>query len=255
MNERQDFYYWRVLATGICFTLFGVGGLLMGLVLFPILALFSRDPRVRTRRCRLVIHHAFRLFIKLIHSLGLLTYSLDGEESLRGEGVLVIANHPTLIDVIFLVAQIPNASCIVKAGLFQNPFTRGPVSWAGYIPNTEPEELFENCQRQLEEGANLVIFPEGTRSIEGRLHKFRRGAAYIWLRFNCDLALATLNSEPPTLAKNTPWYKIPRQRFHYSLKVRRAGETTLLQPVPDAGDDARSINRQWQEYFQQELTT
>lgn len=255
MMSTRDCYYWRVLGTGLSFTVFGIGGLILGLIIFPLVALFSLNQDKRNRRCRLLVHHSFRLFVGLMKHLGVLTYSIHGAEALKGEGMLVVANHPTLIDIVFLISLIPNASCIVKADLFRNVFTRGPVSWAGYIANNAPEELLDDCVAQIQDGANLVVFPEGTRTVPEEALRFKRGAAYIWLRSDCKLALATLSSEPPTLAKNTKWYRVPERRFHYSMTVRTADEPAIAGVMPSSNQDARRVNRLLQDYFQKELTT
>lgn len=245
---------WRVFATGFCFALFGIGGVALGVVVFPLVALLSPDRQRRIRRCRLLVHYAFRLFVGLMKRLGVLTYSVEGLSSLEGEGVLVVANHPTLIDIVFLISLIPNATCIVRAGLFRNIFTRGPVSWAGYIPNNSGEELLETCATELQRGSSLVVFPEGTRSVAGESLRFRRGAAYIWQRARCPLVLATLRCDPPTLAKNEKWYAVPERRFHYSIALRDSRAPGLRELLAGEGaGDVRHLNRRWQDYFQNEL--
>ena len=262
--RRGDFFHWRILATGFSFAVFGIGGLLLGLLVFPALALLTPEREARTRRCRKVVHYAFRLFVRMMRALGILTWSARGAERLQGEGKLIIANHPTLLDIVFLIALIPNATCIVKASLFRNVFTRGPVAWAGYIPNGSPEELLRDCERELRRGANLIVFPEGTRTVQGKALRFKRGAAYIWLRSDCDLVLAALDSAPPTLQKNAGWYKVPHRRFHFSIDARTAGEIGGAGSRPEAlaaaGDGAaasnrkaRSVNRRWQDYFSKTL--
>jgi len=255
MSKKQDFYYWRVIATGLSFTVFGGGGLILGVVVFPLIALVTPDPQRRVLRCRRVIHHGFHLFIEMMRFLGILTYSLKGLEHLAGGGKLIVANHPTLIDIVFLISRIPNATCIVKSELMRNPFTRGPVSWAGYIANDTPEGLLDDCAGLLEGGANLVVFPEGTRSVQGQTLRFKRGAAYIWLRSNCDLVVAILNSSPPTLSKIAKWYQIPDRKFHYTMDIRPGLEALAGVELSPAESDVRSVNRQWQNYFQQELTS
>ena len=66
---------------------------------------------------------------------GVLTYSVEGAEKLGRPGQMIIANHPSLIDVVFLIGLVRQANCVVKQSLWQNPFTRGPVRDAGYISN------------------------------------------------------------------------------------------------------------------------
>ncbi|MBL8508317.1 MAG: 1-acyl-sn-glycerol-3-phosphate acyltransferase, partial [Chitinimonas sp.] len=155
---------WRVIATAIAFSSFGLGGLLLRLVYFPLLQLIVRERARQTRLARLSIHHTFRLFIELMRVLGILRYEIVGAERLRRPGLLILANHPTLIDVVFLISLVPNADCVVKAALARNPFTRGPVRATGYICNDSGAGLVEDCVASVHAGNNLIIFPEGTRT-------------------------------------------------------------------------------------------
>ena len=254
MSVRQDWYHWRLVATALSFTFFGLGGLILGYVIFPLIALFSVDPQARTRRCRLLVHYSFRLFIGIMASMGVLTWSVHGRAALGKPGTLVVANHPSLIDIVFLVSMTPNACCIVKSELYRNFFTRGPVSWAGYIANDSPEQLIEDCAREMAQGATLVVFPEGTRSVGGQPLRFKRGAAYVWLRTRSELVLASIVVSPPTLAKNDKWYQVPTRRPCFSLDVCRADEAGVDRIGDEGQIDARSLNRLWQAYFEQEIT-
>src|SRR5450830_631977 len=125
--------YWRVLATGLSFVVFGVGGLLLRIVVFPLLNLMVRQPERRIAAARRVIRLAFRAYVDLMRALGVLRYEIHGLEKLERGGLLILANHPTLIDTVFLMAFVKNADCSVKGALWNNAFTRGPVRAAGYI--------------------------------------------------------------------------------------------------------------------------
>ena len=65
-------YLRRLIGTAIGFTVFGLGGLVQTIVLFPLIALFSRDQETRTRRVRALISRSFRAFIWLIQALGVM---------------------------------------------------------------------------------------------------------------------------------------------------------------------------------------
>ena len=145
MTKHSDWYYWRVLATGCSFTLFGLGSLVLGYLVFPLVSLGSRTPELATRRCRRLIQLSFQGFVGFITVMGVFTWSASKRELLARPGQLIVANHPTLLDIVFLIAMIPNATCIVKSELYRNIFTRGPVSRAGYVANDTPEKLVEDC--------------------------------------------------------------------------------------------------------------
>jgi len=188
-----------------------------------------------------------------MRSLGVLTLEVEGKPKLEQGGLLVIANHPTLIDIVFLISMIPNATCIVKAGLYRNVFTRGPVRWAGYVPNNSTEQLLADCARELAGGASMVIFPEGSRSVAQSALRFKRGAAYLWQRARCDVALVTIVSNPPTLAKHEKWYQIPPVRPHFKLVITADEEIAPAGGEGRASIEARVLTRHWQDHFEKEI--
>jgi hypothetical protein len=166
---------WRVPATGLCFACFGLGGLLMGVLAFPLLNLVVRDRVRRVRWSRALVGASFRGFVALMTLLGLVRVRWIGAERLQRRGLLVLANHPTLIDVVALIARTPNADCIVRAGLHDNLFTSGPVRACNYLRNDSGSAVLEGFRGSLDSGSNLVIFPEGTRSQPGRAMHLQRG--------------------------------------------------------------------------------
>lgn len=254
MSHRQHFYYWRVLAKVIGFALFGLGGLLLGYVMFPVVSLLSSDKKIATMRCRRLVQLSFRAFIGFLSKAGVLTCQISGAEELDSSGNIVIANHPTLIDIVFLISMIPNATCIVKTSLFSNIFTRGPVSWAGYIPNNEADTLIADSEAQLADNATLVIFPEGSRSVPDQPLKFKRGAAYLWLRTQCALSLVAITVDPPFLTKHEKWYQVPYSRPHFQLVVKEGGFARDAQTnARTRSIDTRTLTRQWQDHFTREI--
>jgi hypothetical protein len=132
-------YGWRLFATGFSFFSFGLGGLLLWLLVFPALSALPGSRRQKVSRGQRVVHYSFYAFIGLMHRLGIMTYEIVGLEKLNRPGQLIIANHPTLVDIVFLVSRIKEASCIVKGSLWRNPFMRGPIVNAGYISQRSGE--------------------------------------------------------------------------------------------------------------------
>ncbi|MFV8782827.1 lysophospholipid acyltransferase family protein [Microbulbifer sp. SA54] len=250
--KRTDRYWLRLLATATAFSLFGLGGLVLRFVLFPPLRLIYRDPAVRQRKARDIVQGAFRTFIGFMHITGIYTYRIAGEEQLQRPGQLVLANHPSLIDVVFLISRIPNANCIVKASLFRNPFMRGAVTTAGYIPNDDPEKIIAMAAASLERGESVVLFPEGTRSVPGRAMRLQRGAAYMALRSKVAPTLVTIRCNPPMLMKNVPWYSIPASRPHFDFVVSAGEQLIPLKELQETPLAARKITNQLKTYFTEE---
>jgi 1-acyl-sn-glycerol-3-phosphate acyltransferase len=191
--------------------------------------------------------------------LGIMTYEVEGLEKLQqSQQELVIANHPTLIDVVVLIGLMERANCVVKQALWSNPFTKGPVQNAGYILNAGSEQFIQDCVSKLQQdhAASLLIFPEGTRTAKGeQLNDFQRGAANIALRAGVPIRPVLITCTPSTLTKNEKWYHIPDRPFHIQVKVLDAIRVEdVLDDVTVNPKNVRQLNQQLQWFFNQELS-
>lgn len=218
MGSRLD-YGWRLVATGVCFTVFGVTGVVLTIFACPLIFLLVHPADHRKRVGQRLISASFAGFVRFMRALGVLTYEIRGLERLERTGCVVVANHPSLIDVVLLLAVMGRADCIVKDRLWKNPATGVPLRIAGYIRNTGGVGLLEQSCASLKEGNRLLVFPEGTRTRLGQPLRFHRGAANIAVYAGSDIVPVTIRLSEPTLAKHHPWYHIPHRRLHVTLSV------------------------------------
>lgn len=251
---RQDAWHWRLFATGMAFTLFGIGGLLLRIVVFPLQRLWPSDALTHRRHARQTIHWAFRQFVRFMVYTGILKIEVVNGERLGKPGQLIIANHPSLLDVVFLIAQVKDTNCIVRHGLATNRFTRGAVRNAGYVTNDEGFDMLDRAAQSLRDGETLIVFPEGTRTPPDGMPQFHRGACAIALRGAQLITPVVIHMNPRSLSKGEPWYRIPYRRMNYRIVV---GEPLYPEqwasqyPQPIAG---RKMNDYLHHYFEQELS-
>lgn len=254
MLERIN-YCWRLFGTGLSFFVFGAVGVAFWGILFPLFERFLGEGIEKKRRSRWLMNRVFRIYMDFMRTIGILNYEVQGGERLNVAGRLVVANHPSLLDIVFLISHIKNATCIVKPALIANPFMRIPINAMGYIYAEDPEVLVERCAAELREGGALIVFPEGTRTTPGQPIKFQRGAAAIALQAGAKILPITIDCSPTTLTKEEKWYQIPQKKFTLSLYV---GDDIELSPISaDAGRslDTRRITRQLENYFIEQLAS
>tara|TARA_R110000868_G_scaffold166806_4_gene400928 strand:+ start:6836 stop:7612 length:777 start_codon:yes stop_codon:yes gene_type:complete len=212
---------WRLVWTGMAFVLFGVGGLILTVTVFPLINLLIADREKRAIVAQRLVHWAFRLHVFYMTLFGVIGVKMIGVEKLETDrGVLIVANHPSLLDVVLLIAAMKRAQCIVKYQIWGNPFMRGVVSAADYIRNDgDPEKLLEDCGAKLARGQNIVIFPEGSRTVPGVPMKLQRGVANIAVRVGAPIRLITIDCVPPSLMKGQKWYQIPTVKSQFTITV------------------------------------
>jgi len=212
--------WWRVVATGFSFAAFGLGGLLLGGIVAPLLLLVVRHHQRRSALVRWVIHHLFRAFVAMMCGLGLCSVEVRHRERLRRSGLLILASHPSLIDVVILMALVRRADCIVKAGLLRNPFTRGPVRAAGFVCNDSGPSLIDDCVASVRAGNNLIVFPEGTRTPAGAsLGRLQRGAANLAVRGELPITPVRITCSQQMLGKADKWWRVPPAAGHFVIDV------------------------------------
>ncbi|NRA71320.1 MAG: 1-acyl-sn-glycerol-3-phosphate acyltransferase [Gammaproteobacteria bacterium] len=245
-------HYWRIFATGGCFAFFGFGGLLLSLLVFPIQKLVVRDVKKQKKLARKTVHLTFKFFIGLMALSGIYSFNLAQARILQDKrGHLILANHPSLIDVVVLISIIPNVDCVVKAHLFKNPFIRGVVKNTGYISNADPEGLLNDCHASLAAGNNLIIFPEGTRTTPGVSLKFQRGAANIAVRCQAKVSTVLIDFTPSALTKVVPWYKVPERKSIFTAQVIENSPAVPELSLDIVSKQVRQYNNELESFFKQ----
>jgi 1-acyl-sn-glycerol-3-phosphate acyltransferase len=210
----------RVAGTGFSFFIFGLGGLFLRITIFPLLNLAIHNHLLKVSLARGIIRLAFLGFVEMMRLLGVLRYETSGLERLQRKGLLILANHPTLIDTVFLMAFVKQADCIVKQSLWNNPVTRGPVRAAAYISNQNGPGLIGDCLTSLANRNNLIVFPEGTRTPANGKMEFKRGAANVAVRSRCNITPVLIRCRPATLGKGNKWWKVPPTVARFTIAVQ-----------------------------------
>ena len=249
--QRLD-HAWRILGTGAALTFIFFGGGVLATLALPAVLLMRTRQR---ERVQLVIHSIFRFYLVCITRMKLATIEFEQTDLLRVPGGrLVVANHPSLLDVVMLMALIPNAQCIVKNQLWNHRFLGPLMRRAGYIRNDlEPEELLAACQESLSKGQSLIIFPEGTRSEPGQPPKFRRGFANLATLAQAEIRLVTITCTPPTLIKGEPWWKVPPVRPVFRLVVGERLDADNYLGYPHRSLAARKLVQSLEHYYAEKL--
>ncbi len=191
----------------------------LGWSLIAFILSFILPPRIGHPLGRRSIGKGFRFLLRLMERSGLVELDLSALDTLRDARGLVLApNHLSRIDVMLIVSRVPDTVCIMKAGLEANP-ALGGARLAGYIPNDSGLSVIRRAAEALRGGANLLVFPEGTRTPDGRLGPFHPGFALIARRARAPVQPVLIESNTNYLGKGWPIWRRPDFPLRYRVRL------------------------------------
>jgi 1-acyl-sn-glycerol-3-phosphate acyltransferase len=145
---------WRMTLTAYCFLQFALQLLWLGKWQMPRLIRVADDPRDGRHRALYAAHRHVIHYLNTLDFLGLVKFRFDGD--LHRQPCLMVGNHPSLLDFIVLLRDLPNAICLYKAESLDNPVLSSFVQVAGYIegldgtPGASRRIVSACCERYAE---------------------------------------------------------------------------------------------------------
>lgn len=209
---------------------------LAAVVLYPLL---TREQGLAVGRAG--ISRGYELFWTLARWSGMLRIDSRALDVLRDEpGLVVVANHPSMLDALILIGRLPRGACIMKASLMRNPFLGAGARLARYIRNDSTKGMIRLAVQDLQAGGQLVIFPEGTRTTQSPINPFRPGFTLIAKLAKAPIQTVFIDTDSPYLGKGWPIWKLPPLPIRFTVRLGERFE-------PQA--DSEALLQQLQAYF------
>lgn len=187
------------------------------MVLGPLL-----PPRMGQSVGRHAICSGFRIYLAFLRVFCACRFELGGLEGLRRDGPMVlVANHPSLLDAVLVLSCLPNAVCVMKASLLDNILFGSAARMARYIRNDAPWKMLQNARRELADGAQLVIFPEGGRTRSFPLDRCMPSAGLIASRARVPVQTLLIEFSTPYLGKAWPLFRPPALPLRCRIRLGR----------------------------------
>lgn len=241
----------RVLFTGSAFAFFWSGGAVLSNVVLPFVGRGLPEPE-RRQRCREWVRWGFGVFHGYMRLMGLTDYDPRRVALELPDGpCVVIANHPTLVDVTAIVSVLGDLAVVVKGDYWRSGVSR-LLELCGHIRGgsdgaLEAASVAVQALERLRDGQSVLIFPEGTRSPRDGLHPFQRGAFEIARRAGVPVVALFVTADPPWLMKHQRWFEVP-DRMN-SMRVRRLE----ADPPAPGGRGSQELAAAYQALYQEHL--
>ncbi|WP_136524105.1 lysophospholipid acyltransferase family protein [Geomonas ferrireducens] len=165
---------------------------------------------------------------------------VEGLEMVPTEGpVIYMGNHQGNFDILALTRAIPRLfSWVAKEELFRVPVFGAAMRRAGYIPLDRSDgrkalKSMNQAAQRIASGASVVIFPEGTRTKDGALLPFKRGAFMLAVRAGVPIVPFTINGSRAINPRNRIELRPGTIRVSFGAPIEVAGvaEAELLERV------------------------
>ena len=200
---------------------FGIGAIILAILVFPFIRLFTLHKSDFGIIARAYVSHTFRVFLKNLEICKTSILKVEDRQAFRDiHSKVIIANHPSLLDFVYIMSLVPNSTCIVRGSLTRTPL-RGVIKQAYITNNTDFNEVLVECKKLTDKGCNVIVFPEGTRSPRVGQNNYKKGAARIALYCGCDVQpLFIGGSDKYGLGKTDPlWSYNHVEKYLYDIKM------------------------------------
>jgi 1-acyl-sn-glycerol-3-phosphate acyltransferase len=232
----------------ICYWGFVLGS---SMVLFPLAALIRFFTQLFDRRLALL--HRFTCFWAALYTWVYPRWrvSFEGREKLaRNRPVVFVANHQSLVDIFVLFRLFVHFKWVSKAENFRIPFIGWNMSLNKYIRLDRGSRsgnlgMIRSAASAIRGGNSVMIFPEGTRSTDGTLQKFRPGAFELALMTSAPVQPIVIDGSAGALPKRS-----------YVLRGTHRIRVKVLDPIgPEKhkADSAATLKEEIRDLFAEEL--
>mgnify|MGYP002260746343 CR=1 FL=1 len=179
-------YAWRRPAHDVCFA--GFFGQPLALALASLRNVVRYHDDVRAGTWHYLSPGTMQRPGELALGIAGVRIDMEGEDNIPSGACLFMANHTSAVDPVAVFVAIPRRiAFLAKKEIFRMPLIGWAMRLAGFIPvdRSSREAAAASADvatEQLRAGASMVIYPEGTRSPDGKLLPFKRGGFLMAIR-------------------------------------------------------------------------
>ena len=191
----------------------------------------------------------FRVYLWALSAMAACRFDLSELDVLYAEprGLILAPNHPSLLDAVMVISKFPNVACIMKSSLMDSVLFGSGARLARYIRNDPPLRMIKDAVRALDEGSFLLIFPEGTRTVDAPLNAIKPSIGLIAKRARAPVQTLLIETDTAFLSKGWPLLRRPNMPMRYKIRLGKRFEA----PTSNASEFVADIEA----YLRDELNS
>lgn len=201
----------------LSFVIFGIGAIFLNFIIFPMANFFLKDKQLLYFYSD-IIHNTWKWFVRILIFFKIIKLNITDLDNIKQiKQKIIVATHPSFIDILILIALIPRTTCIVKYSLSKNPILFNLVNSIFIMEDESLEKLKEHTKKMIDNGFNVVIFPMGIRHRRNEFPKIKKGAATIAMNANSNIVALKYYTDFDFLFISQPVYEAGEKAVTYDL--------------------------------------
>ncbi|MFT3932344.1 MAG: 1-acyl-sn-glycerol-3-phosphate acyltransferase [Chitinophagaceae bacterium] len=218
-NGRFPWTFFSLLKSAFAFTYFASGSVVVALtaLLFVKLNPFNKE------KGKLVYHTLLSKFSRsLLYIMpNVKKRIINPLKENFSKPAVIICNHSSSLDVLLAMMMHPKVILFINKRVWNLPFVGFVVRTADFFPTTEnTEEGLDKIAERVKQGYSVVVFPEGTRSLDGEIKRFHKGAFYVAEKLNLDILPVLIHGTHYALSKDDFLVKDGQLTLSYLLRIQ-----------------------------------
>ncbi|MDQ3049394.1 MAG: 1-acyl-sn-glycerol-3-phosphate acyltransferase [Bacteroidota bacterium] len=243
-HKHEPYTFFNILKSVFAFSYFIFGSILISILGILLMKLIPvKSPGIKYAYHWILSKFAGSM-IYIMSNVKKRIINLHGEDF--SKPAVIIANHSSFLDILLLIMMHPKLILLTNKWVWNSPVFGMAVRMAEYYPVAEgAENTTTRLAEKIAAGYSIVVFPEGTRSVDGTIGRFHKGAFFLAENLKVDLLPIVIHGAAHTMTKG----------FFYL----KNGQLTLnilprIQPGDDTyGSTYQEKSKQLRKYFTNQL--
>jgi 1-acyl-sn-glycerol-3-phosphate acyltransferase len=207
---------WNFTKTVISFSIFFIGSIILTITGFVLLTLCGKTKKHKYKYHQ-ILCVTFKILAKMMIQVPFTVINKHNER-FEKPGI-IISNHQSHLDLLYTLMLSPKIIVLTNKWVWKAPFYGWIIRYADFLPVIDGiEHHVDRLEKLVKDGYSILVFPEGTRSEDCRIGRFRKGAFYLADKLNVDIIPLVIHGIGHVLPKTE--FMLRKGQIHIEIGER-----------------------------------